>query len=457
MINIKELRQEIKGFVMPIIYENILQLSAGIISTAMIGRLLASDISAQGACIRITDTIWSLFKGLSVGLLILLASAYKQKNKQKCLSLIKQSLQMGFILAFTALVVLFGFSKQILSFFSTDPDIINKAHIYLRIIVFNIPFVMISSVVSASFQAFGDTKTPMKLAAIMNIINIVLGWLLIFGNFIFPAMGIQGAAVSLLIAQASSAIIGIILLNKKISKDKEFAVNSPLNYKWEWGFKYIKQIYGIGVPAALENMFWQFSAILLSKMILTHGINQFAAYQIGLQAELITEMPAIAFGTAATALIAKGLSESNELGKAYFTTIKSIAIKYSIVTSLLLILLSTLFMKAMTSNPLLIPIGATYVMIMGFIQIPQNLSRIYNGALRSSGIKTAPMIIAGIGIWCIRIPICALVTYVFKLDIVYIWLTIALDQAIRFCISVITLNKKKVFAYKTNKVQVLES
>ena len=71
------------------------------------------------------------------------------------------------------------------------------------------------------------------------------------------------------------------------------------------------------------------------------------------------------------------------------------------------------------------------------IQIPQNLSRIYNGTIRAMGHKNTPMIVAGFGIWVVRIPLCLIVAFLLKLPITLIWIVIALDQLSRFGLSVI--------------------
>lgn len=90
----------------------------------------------------------------------------------------------------------------------------------------------------------------------------------------------------------------------------------------------IKEIYRTGVPAALESMFWQFSAIILSKVILAYGENSFAAYQLGIQAETVTEMPAIGFSTASTTLAARALGQKDyELKETYFNQLIRIALR----------------------------------------------------------------------------------------------------------------------------------
>lgn len=434
MYNKKEISKEIYRMLIPMILENILQISAGLISTAMIGRLLSSDVSAQGICIRVTDTLWCLYKGVAIGATVLIARAYGEQNKQKCRRIAEQTFLTEIPVSMLFQAILLLFSGPILGFFTKETDILIKAQGYMQIVLIGFPFVVIMSVVTAAFQGHGDTKTPMMIAVAMNLVNIVFGYGLIFGVFGLPGYGIKGAALALVIAQGSGAALGLLALYRKNGlfsgvklKERFFSVDRSC----------IWEIYTTGIPAALESMFWQFSAILLSKIILSYGDASFAAYQLGIQAETITEMPAIGFSTASTALAARAIGmRDNELRKIYFSQLVKTSATISVITSLLLIVFPNVFMNLMTNNPELKAIGVTYVFIMGFIQLPQNLSRIYNGTIRAAGYKNAPMLVAGFGIWVVRIPLCLIVAYALKWSILFIWLVIAVDQLSRFLLSV---------------------
>ncbi|MEG2350452.1 MAG: MATE family efflux transporter [Hungatella sp.] len=436
----REINQEIYHLLIPMIVENILQISAGLISTAMIGRLLPLDISAQGICIRVTDTLWCLYKGIAIGATIMVAHSYGAGRKDRARRVVEQTFLTEIPLAVVFQILLFFFGIQVLGFFTADAVVLNQAQQYMRIIVVGFPFLVIMSVVSAAFQGFGDTKTPMYIALVMNVMNIICGYILIFGVANLPGLGVRGAAMALVIAQISGALLGLTLLYRR--GKGLFADTKREARFFSLDRHCVFEVYTMGIPAALESMFWQFSAIILSKVILTYGQSSFAAYQLGIQAETITEMPAIGFGTAATTLTARAIGKRDEeLGDAYFKQLLRIALRISVITSMMLIFLPKLFMNLMTNNHELQMIGIVYVFVMGFIQIPQNLSRIYNGTLRANGYKNLPMYVAGFGIWIIRIPLCILIAYILKWDLVFIWLVIAMDQISRFFLSVFLYKK----------------
>lgn len=441
----KVIKRDIYQIIIPMILENILQISANLVITAMVGRLLANDISAQGICIRITDTLWCFYKGVAIGATVLIARAYGAGRHQDCRKIAEQTILTEMIIVFIFQVVLYFKAPLFLGFFAKDPQILSLAEGYMKTIIFEFPFVVITTVVTASFQGYGNTKIPMYIAVLMNVVNIVCGYCFIFGAFGIPGMGIKGAATALLTAQAVGAGTGLYLLYKK--KGGLFRKVPSEHRFFSFDKKCIYEIYTTGIPAALETVFWQVSAIILSKVILFYGNQAFAAYQLGIQAEEITEMPAIGFSTASTTLAARAIGmQDEELRKVYFKEQLKVGVFISSITSVLLIFLPRFFMTLMTDKPELQAIGVVYVFVMGFVQIPQNLSRIYNGTIRAMGYKNAPMLVAGFGIWIVRIPLCMLAAYVLRLPLTIIWIIIAMDQVSRFLLSVglyYRINKKR--------------
>ena len=439
----KEIRKEIFALILPIIMENVFQVSASLVTVAMIGRLSPLDISAQGIVMRITETINSLYRGVAIGSTVYIAKAYGAKSMDQCFKVFKQTLISAVPMAILFCSVLFALPTQFLRILTDSSELLTVGAGYMRLTVMGLPFVAIMALVTSAFQGHSNTKTPMMIAMLVNISNIVLGYVLIFGVGGIGGFGIYGAAAALTMAQAIGAITGLVLLFK--GPYKVFSAEQLKEKIFHYDWKCIKDVYSTGIPAAIENFFWQFSAIIMSRAILTYGEASFSAYQIGLQAESISGMATFGFGVAATTLSAKaiGMRDAN-LFRSYFKEDVWRCTVISIFTSLSLILMPGIFMSMMTNNADIQKIGIVYVFIMGFIQIPQNLSGILSKTLLASGYKNTPMIVSFVGIWLIRIPLALLVTYVLKWDVFFIWLCIALDQIARFIINICIMKRKKV-------------
>jgi Na+-driven multidrug efflux pump len=116
----------------------------------------------------------------------------------------------------------------------------------------------------------------------------------------------------------------------------------------------------------------------------------------------------------------------------------------SLFSSMLIIAFPAVFMSFFTNNPAIKVIGINYLIVMGFIQVPQNLSKVLNGTIRSAGYKNLPMIISFVGIWVIRVPLALIFTYVLKLEVMFIWYSMAIDQIFKFIISAIIFKVKRV-------------
>lgn len=438
----KEIRKEIFALILPIIMENVFQVSASLVTVAMIGRLSPLDISAQGIVMRITETLNSLFRGVAIGSTVYIAKAYGAKSMDQCFKVFKQTLISAVPMAILFGSVLFALPTQFLRILTDSSELLTVGAGYMRLTVMGLPFVAIMALVTSAFQGHSNTKTPMMIAMLVNISNIVLGYILIFGVGGIGGFGIYGAA-ALTMAQAIGAITGLVLLFK--GPYKVFSAEQLKEKIFHYDWKCIKDVYSTGIPAAIENFFWQFSAIIMSRAILTYGEVSFSAYQIGLQAESISGMATFGFGVAATTLSAKAIGMRDaDLFRSYFKEDVWLCTVISIFTSLSLILMPGIFMSMMTNNADIQKIGIVYVFIMGFIQIPQNLSGILSKTLLASGYKNTPMIVSFVGIWLIRIPLALLVTYVLKWDVFFIWLCIALDQIARFIINICIMKRKKV-------------
>nr|WP_312577480.1 MATE family efflux transporter [Sedimentibacter sp.] len=439
----KVIRKEIYLLIIPIMLENIFQVSAGLVSAAMIGRLTPSLISSQGIGSRITGVLLCLFKGIGIGATVIIAKTNGEGNMSKCKRTFEQTAVTGILVSIVSIIVVLLNLNSILSFFTSNGEILSASGRYLKIVILGSPFVLIMAIVTAVFQGCGNTKTPMYIAIAVNIINVILGYLLIYGKFGFPRLSLIGAGIALVASQTSGAILGIYLLyNKRHGLFSSFIYDKD-RFKIDFGL--MKQVYSIGIPAAFESMFWQLSSVIMSKVILSYGEVTFAAYQLGLQAEILSEMPAVGVGVASTSLTANAIGKRDGvLLKAYTKQLIKTTTIISLFSSLLIIIFPGTFMDFFTNNADIKVIGIKYLIAMGFIQIPQNLSKVLNGTIRSAGYKNMPMVISFLGIWVIRVPLSMIFAHVLKLNIIYIWLCIDIDQIFRCILSAIVFKTKKV-------------
>lgn len=443
--DLKEIRRKIYSMILPITIESILQMTAGLVSMSLIGRIPGDDVTAVSAISisqRITQMIWALFKGITTGASVFVAQAYGAKNFKKLKQVIQQTLISSVFLVIILQQIVYWYASSLLSVFNPSSSLLRSGVLFLKTVSWGLPFMVIMLVVAAVLQGMGNAKTPMYIALIMNGVNIILSFILIFGHLGFPALGIRGAAIATVIAQIVGASIGLYVLFSKNGVLNSISNKDILKIN----FRQIFDVYKVGLPTSLESMFWQLAAIILTKTILTFGETAFAAHQFGLQAESISYMPAAGFGIAATTFIGQALGAKNsELGKAYLKETAKGALYVTLFCASILVFLPSFVMRMLTDNVEVIKLGAIYLIIMGLVQVPQNISGVLNGALRGAGFTRVPMIVAGVGLWGIRIPFSLLLTYRFHMNIIAIWIVMGVDLVVRFMLSYGIYKRKNIY------------
>jgi putative MATE family efflux protein len=441
----KKIRKKIYKLILPITIDNILQMIAGLVSMGMIGRVSTLSVGAIGLSTRITQIIWALFKGITTGATVFVAQAYGAKDYKRLRHVIQQAMLSIIIFVVILQQVIFWNASALLRIFNPAPDLLANATLYLKTVSFGLPFWVIMIVVSGVLQGMGNANTPMKITGIMNLLNVLLGYALIFGNFGIPKLGIFGAAMGLVIAQVIGALLGLYVLF-----NKEGVLGPIFNRKFfHFDLKEIFRIYKVGTPTAFESIFWQLSAIILTRVILSYGVVALASYQIGLNAESISFTPALGFSVAATALVGQALGEKDgEMGRKYLRELIKGSAVLTILLSALLIFLPKQIMGLLTNDKNVIELGAKYLFLMGLVQLPQNISGVLNGALRGAGYTWVPMVVAFTGIWLIRVPLSLILNYVFHFDIIAIYVVICIDQIIRFGLSISIYKIKNIYKAK---------
>ncbi len=425
-----ELRRSIFQLVWPATVESVLQMGVGLVNTAMVGHLSALAIGAVGLCNRATMIAWALFQGIATGATVLVAQSIGAGDRTKARTVAVQGLMFGSISVFILGAVFALWAEPILKVFGPDPVLLAAATGYLRIVVIGVPAQGIMMASGAAMRGSGDTRTPMVVAALVNVINICLSWTLIYGHLGFPAIGINGAAIATAIAQWLGAILALFSLTTRSSR-----LGLTIRGPWRFSRDELGQMLTIGMPASGESLFWQSAQIILTFFITGFGTTALAAHQLGLQAESLSYMPTAGFSIAATALVGQAIGARNpHLAARATRELAMLAAGITVITGGALFIFPKQILTALTNDMEVVALGALYLQLMATVQIPQNLSGVLGGALRGSGDTRAPMYVAAIGLWGIRLPLAYFLAFVMKMEIAGVWIAMTVDLFVRFVI-----------------------
>ena len=427
------MRQNIFNMVWPATTESVLQMLVGIVATAMVGHISAEAVGAVGLANRVTQIVWAIFSAIGTGATVLIARSIGARERERAQTVAQQALVLAIALvAVLAPLVVWQAENLMTGLFSAQDEILALSYSYLSLVAWAMPFLAVMQVCGAILRGAGNTRTPMMVAFIVNVINVCLSYVLIYGMGPLAGMGVRGAALAAIIAQSIGAVIALFVLSRPQGE-----VSFPLFKGYSPILHEVKRILNIGVPSAFEHIFWQGATIILMRLIVTFGAAELAAHQLGLTAESLSYMPSVGFGIAATAFVGQSLGAGNSRqAEAYVKELARWSMLLTAFTASLLFFIPKVLMGWLTTDVAVIDLGARYLMLMALVQLPQQLSGVLNGAMRGGGDTKAPMIIGGTGLWLVRLPLSYLLSLYFGLGIMGVWLAMTADLLLRFAMSV---------------------
>ncbi|MBQ6867359.1 MAG: MATE family efflux transporter [Clostridia bacterium] len=444
IVSDSEIRKNVLSMIIPVSIEGILQMISSTVLMAFLGRVDVLAVNAVGIGQRMTQLLWSFVKGMGVGITVCVARdvGAKKTENLKITSIVGMLSLICIVIFFSGLIALFA--EPIVRFFGGSEETMVQSIDYMRIICIGLPFWTVMLCNASVLQGFGDAKTPMTVSVIYNIVNIGLGYLLIFGGFGVPAFGLYGAAWATVISQVLMCILCLgIMLKKQIITNMFHELTKSVSNT----VAQLKYLYKISLPSAFENMVWQLGSLAMMKPIISYGDIPYASHQLAMQAESISYMPTMGFGIATTSLVGRCFGAKDlESGHKYF---KRIAKYMAIITTTVMVIMVVFrkfLMGILTPSQEIIDLGSIYLIITACTLIPQNLHGVITGALKGAGLTKPPMYISVICLWGIRVVLTYVFTYLVPGSTIhYVWIAMSIDIVSRFLMSSTYFRKKKIF------------
>ncbi|SIQ39617.1 MATE family efflux transporter [Maribacter ulvicola] len=404
----KEFRYNIKLSV-PVILGMLGHTFVQLADNIMVGQLGTAELAAVSLGNSFVFIAMSLGIGFSTAITPLVAEADGAGLKGNAKSALKHGLILCTVLGLTLFGVIL-LAKPIMYAMKQPLEVVELAMPYLDLVAFSLVPLIIFQAFKQFSEGLSQTKYPMYATIVANVINILLNYLLIFGNFGFPELGIVGAAIGTLVSRFFMVFYLWFILRTNI-KFKYYVT----------GFNFakiektvMKKIVELGFPSSLQ-MFFEVgiftSAVWLSGVL---GKNAQAANQIALNLSSMAFM--FGMGLGITAMIRVG----NQKGLSNFKELRRIAQSIFLLTFLLEILFAALFfigrhwfptlyldfedMTNFADNTEVLVIAAELLLVAAFFQISDGVQVVVLGALRGLQDVKIPTVITFISYWLIGFP-----------------------------------------------------
>ena len=393
----------------------------------MVGQLGTAELAAVSLGNSFVFIVMSLGIGFSTAITPLVAEADGAGNKASAKSSLKHGLILCTIISL-ALFTLILLAKPIMYLMKQPEEVVELAMPYLDLVALSLVPLVIFQAFKQFTEGLSETRYPMYATVIANIVNIVLNYLLIFGAFGFPKLGIVGAAIGTLVSRIIMVLyIWMFLKNKRKFHDYVTGFNFRIVEK-----RVMRKIIALGFPSALQ-MFFEVAiftaAIWLSGVL---GKNPQAANQIALNLSSMTFMFGMGLGVAAMIRV------GNQKGLQNFGELRRIAQSIFFLTFFLEIIFAILFLLGrnwfptlyldvndianLADNTEVIYLAAQLLLVAAFFQISDGLQVVVLGALRGLQDVKVPTLITFIAYWGIGFPVSYYLGLQTDLESIGIWL-----------------------------------
>ncbi len=417
----------------------------GVIDSLMVGHVGPSPLAASSLVNGIFFLIIVLGIGMTLAITPLVSIAKSSGKDSECKLILRNGLYVNLTLAILLTIIVYSFSYFI-PFLGQPANVEELSKSYIRILSYSIiPFLLFQTL-RQFIEGLSITKPTMYIAVIANIVNAFGNWLLIFGNWGFPEMGLDGAGYSTLITRI---FIAISILYYAI-KSKRINGLLPSRLFVKPDKRLVKKIVQVGLPSGLMYMMevgaFAFSAVMIGWL----GSTELAAHQIALSLASVSYMIILGISTAGTVRVgnAVGLNDSIKVKRAGFSAL-ILGAGFMLFSATIFIIFNRALPYLYLSNQPVIDIAAKLLVVAAFFQISDGLQAVGSGILRGLTDVKIPLYVTIFSYWIIGIPAGFILGFSLKLGVVGIWIGLLIGlslAAVLFVFRFLKLSTQKSYS-----------
>ena len=432
------IRKELIRLTWPLFIQTILFMVLGMVDTLMLSRYSDNAVAAVSVSNQVLNFVQILFAVISVGTSILCAQ-YKGAQDEKNVGIVASvSLLFNAVMGIIFSVVLVVCSRSIFKLMNVPQEIMAYAVQYLVIVGAGSVFQALLNTTGVIVTSTGHTKVAMNISVAVNVINIVGNYILIFGAFGFPAMGVRGAAISTTISKAIMSVFAIILLVVKINKNISIKALVP------FPFEILKKILKIGIPSAGENLAYNISQLVITSIISTMGSLMLTARAYIGNITMFTIAFSSAIGQGTSILVGNkiGAKQKDDAYKACMYSLK-VGIVTSLIVSSICAVFSGYLVGIFTTNKEILSVAAIVLACDIILEIGRVFNVIIIDSLKAAGDVKFPVFWGVISMWGISVVLSYVLGLKMNLALLGVWIACAADEWFRGILMLVRWKKGK--------------
>ena len=421
-----KLSRQLASLAGPIFIETLLVMTLGAVDTFMLSRYSDNSVAAVGVVNQLMNLVFLLFEVISLGTSILCSQYIGAGRRDKVVQVVGISLMFNLLSGVILSSCLYLFADDMLLLMGLRPDLMSEGLPYMKIVGGFAFFQAISLSLSASLRSADKAKYPMYVSVVVNILNIIGNYTLIFGKFGMPALGVEGAAISTSVCRFVSVVILFAVLFKKHIPSFPKELFTP--FPWVE----LKNLLKIGIPSAGEHFSYS-----LSQVVITYFINMISNQALATRSYVVnivmfTYIFALSIAQGGAILIGhlvgmKKIKAAHAIGKRVMRLGVAMSVSLSLVTAIF----GRHILGMLTTDPWIISTGATILWIEILLENGRALNFFGVNSLRSAGDIYFPVLVGIVVMWGVQVVGSYVLGISLGWGLIAMWAVFALDENIR--------------------------
>jgi putative MATE family efflux protein len=431
------IRKNVLKLALPVLLEQTLIMSMGMINTMMASNIGKEAVSAIGMVDSLNNILIAFFSALAVGGTVVVAQLKGSGNIKLCNEAAKQTIYAGIFISFFVTIFTWIFRAPLIKLLygAAEPVVMNNAFIYLGITVLTYPFLSALLIGNGVLRGAGDMKIPMNTTVFMNIINIVLSYVFIYGldmknqhfHILIPSLGVKGAALGIAISRILGSLFILFVL---IRGSRSIKLKNVFRYKPNK--ELLSSILNIGIPASVESLLFNIGKLITQIFIVTMGTASIAANSVSNSILGMANIPGNALSIAATTLVGQyvGRGKTSEARNEllYITKLTSVCMLVpAVLCAIFAVPLSSLY----TQSSDIIMLSKHIIWLNALFVIAWPISIVLPSGLKGAGDARFTMLVSVTSMWLFRIATGYVFGILLGFGIIGVWLAMYLDWLVR--------------------------
>ncbi len=410
----------------PSILGNLSYSIVAMVQTKFVGELGAGALAAVGAGQRVFFAMQAILMAVSAGTTALVARAWGAGDYNEASRVTMASLALAGVFSLLVMVLGVLYARPVAGMFGLDPATLDLAAENIRMLSwFNLAFA-VTFILSAALRASGDAWSPLWIGSAVNLINVPLLYVFVFGHYGFPELGVAGAAAA---AGVSFTVGGALLLGLWLLQ--KFRIRH-VSGGW-WRRERLRRLLHIGYPAAFEQIVFQFGFFVFLILIGNfYGTEAFAAYNVGGNMLMVCFMVGFGFSIAGSTLVGQHLGAGDHPGaeRSGWRAGGYAMLSMGGLALPVLVFAQELANLFIGDDPLTVKYTVQFIYVMGAMMPLLAIEFAIGGALRGAGDTRFPLVATFVGLILVRCGLAAAFTWM-ELPVAWVYAALVGDYLVK--------------------------